>query len=277
MSSSAVQVDDSGFSDRHFQAFQKLTLESTGIHLGENKRAMLVTRLSRRLRALKLTSYDAYLQILSDRNHSEHLEFIDTVTTNLTYFFREPHHFEILRERALPELLDQRTVQNPVRIWSAGCSAGQEPYSLAITLSELERPTPPPARILCTDIHTKLVAQTQAGIYKDNELRGLDPQHIERFFTHTRDGHWQASRELREHLLCKRLNLFEHWPLRSKVDVIMCRNVLIYFEDPLQQKIIEGFASVQKPGAWLFLGHSETMRHCTHLYQRVENTVFRRL
>jgi chemotaxis protein methyltransferase CheR len=277
MSSLQRQEDTGGMSDKVFSAFQRLTLETTGIELASSKRAMLLTRFNRRLKALRLDSYEEYLSLIQQAGHPERIEFIDTVTTNLTYFFREPHHFKVMEQKVFPQLEKNGNSSAPVRIWSAACSSGQEPYSIAITAHKSGITSKRPVRIMCTDIHTKLVRQTQKGEYSKDELRGLSDEQREQWFSQSANGLWQADQALRSLLLCKQLNLFGPWPIRPGVDVIICRNVLIYFDQERQTKLIHGFAKVQNAGSYLFLGHSETMKDSDKLYRRVDNTVYERL
>ena len=267
----------SSMSDRVFEAFQRITLEQTGIELATSKRAMIVNRFSRRLNALNLTSFEDYLQLVSEPGSAEAAEFIDTVTTNLTYFFRESHHFDVLGKVVLPTLAQSKHSHQPIRIWSAGCSSGQEPYSLAITARETEAVKNRNIRILCTDIHSKLVRATQRGSYRSEYLRGLSDERKARWFKQANDGRWQADEDLRSLLICKKLNLFGPWPIKHGVDVIMCRNVLIYFNPSYQHKLLTGFSRMQDAGAYLFLGHSETLEGFKDIYKRVDNTVYERL
>lgn len=264
-------------SDQVFEAFQRITIEQTGIELASGKRAMIVNRFSRRLNALNLTSFEEYLQLVSEPGNPEAAEFIDTVTTNLTYFFREPHHFDVLGNVVLPALAERLDPIKPIRIWSAGCSSGQEPYTLAITVRESDVVRNRQVRILCTDIHTKLVRATQDGTYQNDHLRGLSDQRRSRWFKQMGDVYWQAHEELRSMLICKQLNLFGPWPVKPGVDVIMCRNVLIYFNLSYQRKLLEGFSRLQDTGGYLFLGHSETLEGFKGVYKRVDNTVYERM
>ncbi len=260
-----------------FDGFRKLTLEQTGISLDETKRAMIMTRFSRRVRALGLNSFEEYLEVLSQSTHPERIEFIDTITTNLTYFFREPHHFEQLGQVIIPRLQSEQNSRKPIRIWSAGCSSGQEPYSIAMTALEAEHTGRRPVRILCTDIDSKMVGQTQRGRYKPTELRGMSPEQTQLWFARQSDGMLQAKDELVSMMVCKYMNLFGPWPIRQGVDVIFCRNVLIYFDVERQEKVVRGMAKLQDPGSTLFLGHSETISQCSDVYRRISNTVYERL
>ena len=269
--SSSVMGDDV------FKAFQRIALEQTGIELANSKRAMVINRFSRRLEALGLTSFDDYLDLVRQAGHPEAREFIDTVTTNLTYFFREPHHFQVLSNVVLPQLASRINVPTPIRLWSAGCSSGAEPYSLAMVVKELPLTASRPVRILCTDIDTKMVELTRRGVYNAEQMRGLDAKRKEAWFTRSPDGRFTAKDELRSMLICKQLNLFDQWPIKIGVDVIICRNVLIYFKPDYQKKLLEKFAATQTSGGFLFLGHSETLSGFKDKYKRVDNTVYERV
>lgn len=274
----AIKVSrDSTMSDEVFKGFQRVVLEKTGIELAASKRAMIVNRFSRRLDALGLSCFEEYLQLVSDAGHPEMREFIDTVTTNLTYFFREPHHFDVLASMVLPQLASRINMPTPIRIWSAGCSSGAEPYSLAIIARETTATRDRPLRILCTDIDSKMVESTRLGSYRKDQLRGLSAARTDKWFSRMATGSYQADQELRSLLICKELNLFGNWPIKPGVDVIMCRNVLIYFNPAYQKKLLVGFSKIQKPGSFLFLGHSETLEGFKDTYRRVDNTVYERI
>ncbi|MFK7862344.1 MAG: protein-glutamate O-methyltransferase CheR [Granulosicoccus sp.] len=276
-SPSLAANNHSVMSDEVFRGFQRIALEQTGIELADSKRAMIVNRFSRRLDALGLSCFEEYLQLVGHAGHPEAREFIDTVTTNLTYFFREPHHFDVLASMVLPQLSSRINTGTPIRIWSAGCSSGAEPYTLGIVVKESKALNDYAVRILCTDIDTKMVQATQLGSYTEEQLRGLSKERRERWFEKTPSGMHQADEQLRSMLICKQLNLFHAWPIKSGVDVIMCRNVLIYFNLEYQKKLLSNFAGIQKPGGYLFLGHSETLEGFKDSYRRVDNTVYERI
>lgn len=263
--------------DRVFGEFQKVTLANTGIHLDDTKRAMITSRFSRRLRELGMDSFDQYLACIRDTKHPEYAEFVDTITTNLTYFFREPHHFEKLREHILPSLQATTSTAHPIRIWSAGCSSGQEPYSIAITALNEACAGHRKVKILCTDIDSKMLRQTEHGSYRSAELRGLSDNDKNLWFSKRPDGTVRANPNVRELIFCRYLNLFDPWPIKPYLDVIFCRNVLIYFDIQRQEKLIRGMAKLQKPGATLILGHSETIANCGDVYRRSANTVYERI
>jgi len=206
------------------QAFIQIASSLTGIQLDESKRSMLYTRLSRRLRALGLSSFEQYLELLRSGDGVEIEAFTNTVTTNLTYFFREPHHFEFLRATVLPKLFVTKRAR-PARIWSAGCSSGEEPYSIAMTIAESGLANPQDYRLLCTDLNSDMVRQTASGVYPIDALRGLDDARLTKWFTEDQFGRVQAKPLLRESMLCRQHNIFLAWPIRAGVDVIFCRNL----------------------------------------------------
>ena len=265
----------SKLSDQDLAGFQRLTLSLTGIKLDDAKRSMIYTRFLRRLRALGVPDFATYLQQVQQPGSAEVEHFVNTVTTNLTYFFREPHHFEFLAGTAIDELFRKQVRAGPARIWSAGSSSGEEPYSIAVTMAEAGLTGQNDYRLLCTDIDTNMVARTAAGEFSAPDVRGLTPNRVANWFD-THGDLLVAKPELRLGMICRQLNLFHEWPIRPGVDIIFCRNVLIYFERADQDKIISSFANVQHEGAYLFLGHSESLRGLEHLYDRVDNTVYRR-
>ena len=262
--------------DACFREFQRLTVETTGIVLADDRRAMVTTRFARRLRALGLADFESYLKLLRRPDHPEHGMYVDTITTNLSYFFREPHHFEALTSRVLPALDERVSDARPLRLWSAGCSHGQEPHSIAIAALESPVASRREVRILCTDIHSAGLRQTAAGVYRGEELRGLSTARRDRWFVRREDGSWQARDALGELLVCRELNLFAPWPIRPGVEVIFCRNVMIYFDADHRRRLLQGFAAVQRSGGYLFLGHSESLRDGSALYRRIDNTIYER-
>lgn len=262
-------------SDTDLAAFQKLSLQLTGIKLDDAKRSMIYTRFLRRLRTLDLPDFKTYLEHVAMPGSGELQHFVNTITTNLTYFFREPHHFDYLGAHVARELPAQPGRSGPVRVWSAGCSSGEEPYTIGMTLNEAGLTGGADYKLLCTDIDTNMVARTRDGRYPLRDVRGLSDERATRWFDKAGEE-LVASPKLKQGMICRQLNLFVDWPIRPGVDVIFCRNVLIYFVREDQDKIIAGFSRMQNEGAYLFLGHSESLRGLEHLYERVDNTVYRR-
>ncbi|XOV83184.1 MAG: CheR family methyltransferase [bacterium] len=263
--------------DLQFEFLSTLAEAESGIVLSESKRPMLYARLVRRLNELNLRSFDAYIDLLKTGNSGELDDFTNRVTTNLTYFFREPGHFAFLKNQVLPKLQQQNRSAKPLRIWSAGCSTGQEPYSLAMTV-ESARPSPfRETRILCTDLNTRVLRQAAAGRYKSEDLRGLTDQQRERWFSKTAQNEYLCDPRLKNMLIFKRLNLLKPWPIKPEVDVIFCRNVLIYFSRQNHKLLLERFAKLLKVEGYLFLGHSESLSFATRYFERVSATVYKRV
>ncbi|MFK8031508.1 MAG: protein-glutamate O-methyltransferase CheR [Gammaproteobacteria bacterium] len=280
MSSNTVAAErgslPSSLNDADMAEFQRLAMSAAGIDINESKRSMIYTRFIRRLRALRLTTFSEYLALLQNDKCAEYETFINTVTTNLTYFFREPHHFEYLSEIVIPEVYRQHRGASPVRFWSAGCSSGEEPHSIAIMLAESAKVGGIDYRLLCTDIDSEMVKRTASGDFTADHTRGLERSHIADWFEEHADKSISAKATLQAGIICKQLNLFDAWPIRAGIEVIFCRNVLIYFDRPHQDKIIRKFANMQSPGHYLFLGHSESLRGFDDVYKRVSNTVYKR-
>lgn len=266
----------SSVSDSEFDQFRKLSFEATGIELSGSKRSMIYTRFIRRLRTLKLQSFSEYLEIAANRNGQEFENFVNTITTNLTYFFREPHHFDYLRDTAIPTTCDANKAA-PIRIWSAGCSSGEEPYSIAMVLAEASMVGENDYRLLCTDIDSQMVGVAERGIYKSSELRGLDSDRRAKWLVEKGSREVEIAPALKRGMICRKHNLFEPVPIRPGVDIIFCRNALIYFDKDCQEKVISAFAKVQCTGHYLFLGHSESLRGFEKMYNRVSNTVYQRI
>ena len=246
-----------------FARLREIVRDRTGIHLGDHKRQLCQTRLARRLRALDLATFEDYLAELERTGSGEPAELINAITTNVTAFFREPHHFELLATRILPELARDAT-RARLRLWSAGCSSGEEPWSLAMVLDEARLPARWDAKILATDIDTDVLARASEGIYADDRLAQLGAGRRERYFsrgTGARSGQWRIAELLRSRVAFRSLNLFDPWPMRRPFDVIFCRNVIIYFDEPSKQRLVRRFVDALAPGGYLFLGHSESLIH----------------
>jgi chemotaxis protein methyltransferase CheR len=248
-------------SDATFACIAEIAHREAGLFLPAGKQAMVRTRLARRLRALGLTSYEAYCEVVrAPVNATERGMMISALTTNVSSFFREAHHFDILRDKVLPPLVAGLARGRRVRIWSAGCSNGQEPYSIAITLRDAGLPPGADLRILATDIDPVVVAHARAGEYADHMMGGIDDGRRRRYFEPVpgRDEvTWRAADTLRDLVVFRELNLLGDWPMRGRFDAIFCRNVVIYFDQDTQNLLWQRFAGALAPGGWLFLGHSE--------------------
>ena len=262
-------------SDGDFERFRRLIRKKSGINLRDTKRHLLVARLTQRLRQLGLETFSAYYDyVTSDHTGEEMIALINRITTNKTSFFREPHHFEFLRGR-VRQMRDKR-----LSIWSAGCSSGEEPYSIAITLHEAIGAAPEwDVRILASDIDTEILERAQAGIYGIEAVRGI-PERIQRScflrgYGH-RQGLVQVRPEIRRMVEFRRINLIgAEWPPERYFDIIYCRNVIIYFDRATQEEIIERMVDCLKPEGYLFSGHSENLYWLHDVVVPVQPTIYR--
>ena len=268
------------FGDEDFQALRKLVRDVTGISLSEQKRELVYGRLARRLRALSLRSFREYRELLSQDGGAELVQFCNAITTNLTAFFREPHHFEHLKKEVLAPLLSKPPAVRRLRIWSAGCSTGEEPYSIAMSVLEavpdIERWD---IRILATDLDSDVLEKARRGIYTAERVNTLSAERRERFFvpySGARDPSYQVRPELARLLTVKQLNLMHPFPMKGPLDVVFCRNVVIYFDKDTQRDLIARVSRLQRPRDILFLGHSETLFKVSTDYTLIGRTIYRR-
>ena len=241
-----------------FNTIAKMLHAETGITLNEGKATLMYSRLGKRLRSLGMTDFHSYCELLEDPDAQEERgRMIRALTTNVTRFFREPHHFDHLRDVVLPPLLHAAERGSRVRIWSAACSSGQEPYSLGLTvLRLLPNAASLDVRILATDIDTSVLDQARAGRYSAEALIAVPGDLRTRHFEKSQDN-WEAGDALRRMITFRPLNLIGAWPMRGTFDVIMCRNVVIYFVEDTQVEIWNRFAPLLPPGGFLYIGHSE--------------------
>jgi chemotaxis methyl-accepting protein methylase len=261
----ALMLDQ--MTDRHFRELARILEGHTGIRLPESKRTMVESRLRKRLRALGLASLDEYCGLILDRGHLEHelVHVIDCVTTNKTDFFREPDHFVILQERVLPRLLGDRKFKNErfVKVWSAACSIGAEVYTLAMVLDDLSEPLEFKYSLLGTDISTVVLEQAVKAVYPAVMMDPIPPLLRKRYVMMATNPKQDTARivpELRCRARFQRLNLMDQsYPVDSDVDVVFCRNILIYFARQTQDQILERLCSHLRPGGFLFVGHAESL------------------
>jgi chemotaxis protein methyltransferase CheR len=245
---------------RDFREVASMLYADAGIFLQESKATLVYSRLVKRLRKLNLDSFHDYCQLVaSPEGAAERLEMLSALTTNVTRFFREPHHFEHLRSHVLPPLLDAARNGGRVRLWSAACSTGQEPYSIALTLLSLDpNAASLDVKILATDIDPRVVAEARRGVYADAALADVPAELRKRYFAPTANrGEWQVAEDMRRLITFRTLNLNADWPMQGKFRVIFCRNVVIYFDEPTQQAVWSRFAAKLEPNGWLYIGHSE--------------------
>jgi chemotaxis protein methyltransferase CheR len=274
-------LQDFLLSQPEFDRLRALVRQHTGIALSEAKRQLVYGRLARRLRALKMDSFGEYIALIEDGDPAELEEFVNAVTTNLTSFFREPHHFDYLAREALPAMATRAAGANRLRIWCCAASTGEEPYSIAMVLREAENLLRGwDVKMLATDLDSAVLATGAAGVYAAERFNGMDPKRMTRFFdkgTGPQTGKLRAREELRKLITFRQLNLMQDWPLRGPFDAIFCRNVIIYFDKATQRTLFERMATLQRPGDLLFLGHSESLYRVCERYELIGRTIYRRL
>ena len=262
------------FTQADFDRIRRLIHDQAGISLAPVKQDMVYSRLARRLRALQLGTFAEYLAVLETGDAAEWETFVNSLTTNLTSFFREAHHFEILRRHL--EALPQR----PLRIWCSAASTGEEPYSLAITACETFDSLSPPVEILASDIDTNVLAVGQCGIYPMERVERLSQERLQRFFLRgagAQAGQVRVRTDLQRLITFTRINLLDsRWPVRDHLDAIFCRNVMIYFDKPTQYQVLKRFAPLLRPEGLLFAGHSESFLHAADLFRSLGRTVYER-
>lgn len=267
------------FTDRDFSVLRQVAFEHTGITLGENKRQMMYGRLARRIRQLGLGSFAAYCARLEQDPDSELGELINAITTNLTAFFRENHHFEHLTNVALPAILARNAASRRLRVWSAGCSTGEEPYSVAMTLAESGQLAGWDARILATDIDTNVIAKAASGVYAEERVRDLEQARARRWFrkgSGPNAGKVRIAEVLRDMIAFRQLNLLGPWPMQGPFDIIFCRNVVIYFDKDTQRKLFARYADMLAPQGYLYIGHSETLFKISDRFHSLGGTIYQK-
>jgi len=261
------------FTEKDFKRVCQLIYEYAGISLKPSKQDMVYSRLARRLRANGISNFKDYLALLESDNKLEWEAFVNSLTTNLTNFFREPHHFPLLSEHAV-----QHKGQHPISLWCSAASTGEEPYSIAMTMVDAFGSFTPHVSIVASDVDTNVLAIAEAGVYPAERIEKLDARMVKRFFlkgTGTQSGYVRVRPELRAMITFRQLNLLdEKWSIRGPLDVIFCRNVMIYFDKETQLKILQKFAPLLRPDGLLFAGHSENFHNATHLFRLRGKTVY---
>jgi chemotaxis protein methyltransferase CheR len=268
--------------DKDFAFLSDFVYKHCGIVLGEHKRQLVQGRLVRRLRALRLDGFDEYVNLLRSDPDAELGELASAISTNVTSFFREMHHYDLLANELLPSWIEKKKRSSDrLRIWSAGCSTGEEPYALAMVLAEaLERTgSKVDARILATDLSPQALGAARAGTYSLERMGGISDERRNRWFLKgegTYEGLACVHPRLRELVTIQPLNLLHEWPMRGPFDAIFCRNVVIYFDKPTKQRLFERYAGLLEQGGYLFLGHSESMYGLSDSFDLVGRTVYRK-
>lgn len=264
------------FSQQDFNAVVKMINQLAGITLSEHKTDMVYSRLARRLRALGLQNFDSYLQLVRE-DQAEKEKFVNALTTNLTHFFREKHHFDYLQQKYLPEIFAKK--QYRIRFWSAGCSTGEEPYTLSMVWHSLiNKPANIDFKILATDLDTNVLQACQNGIYTQEKLKPVEEKY-QKWFSKTeycKANEMQINDKLKQNIYFKQLNLIANWPMKGPFDLIICRNVLIYFDKLTQQKLVERFYNLLSDTGCLMLGHSENLSIKKQLFTPLGHTIYRK-
>lgn len=265
------------FTTEDFKTIAQILHSHAGIALAEGKAALVYSRLAKRLRALGLRSFRDYCALIQDAKEvDERQAMMAALTTNVTRFFREPHHFDHLRDQLMPKLAEHAKRGGRVRLWSAASSNGQEPYSMAITvLAALPEAADLDVKILATDIDPNMIAEGRAGIYREDAVAPVPLDLRRRWFKKAGEGRWEVADELRELVSFRELNLIGDWPMKGRFDVIFCRNVVIYFDEPTQERIWSRFAPLLNPGGTLYIGHSERVTGpATQLFETTGLTTY---
>ena len=281
-------MEEFELTEPEFQQLRKLIYAQTGITLSDAKRHMVKSRLQRRLRHFHLTRFQQYydLVVSEGENGPEMGELINCITTNKTDFFREPHHFDYVAQQIVPQIMQRAkagTTAPCLKIWHAGCSTGEEPYTLGITLTEVlsKHGGKGNYRQLASDIDTVVLAKAQRGVYEAERVQNIPQNILRRYFlrgTGDKSDLVQVKRELKEPLTFRQINLMApNWPITSgtQFDIIFCRNVVIYFDKPTQQKLFARYAQYLRPGGWLFIGHSESLHGVSEAFESVGRTIYR--
>jgi len=277
-----ITIVTPSLSDRHFNAISKLVKERCGINLGAGKKQLVKARLAKRLRTLRIEGYDRYIEFVrSDTTGLELVYMLDAISTNLTSFFREADHFDYFANDFLPQLISRATRKvNRLRVWSAGCSSGEEAYSIAITICQnINEMCLWDTKILATDISTRVLSKAAKGLYSADRLKTINPRLKRKYFrslTQEPDV-YKVSPVLRKMVHVARLNLVKPWPMQGPFDAIFCRNVMIYFDKATQGKLIRRYWDMLGSGGVLFVGHSESLAGIDHNFQYIQPTVYQKV
>jgi len=273
-------INNYNLSDSDFNKLRDIIYKEAGIKLGDVKKILMQSRLIKRLRDLKLDNFTEYYDYLLANYEIEKINFINSITTNKTDFFRENDHFEFMKSKILPDF--EKKKEKELRIWSAGCSTGEEPYTIAITLFEyFNGKVPPEFLILATDIDTQVLDRAQDGNYSADHLAEVDPKYLKNYFIHneTEKGEfYKVKDQLKQSVYFRRLNLLQdEYPMKKKFDIIFCRNVIIYFDRETQKKLFEKYHSFLKDDGYLLIGHSENITSITDKFSLAGRTIYRKV
>ena len=256
--------------EKDFNLFREVIYRESGINLSPMKKALVQSRLMRRMRELQIRDFNEYYEYLNENYDDERIHLINCITTNKTDFFREAGHFDYMKNEVLPRYVKEN--RKSIRIWSAGCSTGEEPYTIAISLLEFFKDkTLPDIKILATDIDTKVLETAMEGTYKEETVKVVDREVLRRYALKgvgKNAGYYRMKDSVKKMIYFKRLNLLaDTFPLKNKFDIIFCRNVVIYFDRNSQVKLFKQFYNYLNNDGYLFIGHSETLTSVSNLFQ----------
>ena len=264
---------DFDLNDDDFNILKELSLRWTGISLSDNKKTMIYARLSKRLRALNLSSFSQYCIYLKSNTDKEKTNFINAITTNLTSFFRENHHFSYLETHVIPKLINKNAHTRKIRIWSAGCSTGEEPYSIAMLLMSMPALKGWDIKILSTDLDSDVIQKAESNIYTRDRVQGIDPK-FNRYIHDIDDETVSIDPSVKGIIRFRVLNLLDPWPFKNEFDIVFCRNVVIYFDKNIQKILFSRYAKNLSSNGYLFIGHSETLNKLSTDFTSVGRTIY---
>lgn len=261
--------------DEDFKCLATMAYDISGIVLGDHKKELVYSRISRRVRKLNLQNFSQYCQYLENNQDTETTDFLNAITTNLTSFFRESHHFEFLAKEVIPEWKKEK--RKAIRIWSSACSTGPEPYSIAITLDKNMAVKDYDLKILATDLDSDVLAKARLGEYPVADIEQLPKNYLSNFLRKKGSDVGQVKENIRSMVQFNRLNLLGPWPMKNKFDVIFCRNVVIYFNKETQIELFDRLADSLVDGGYLFIGHSETLHGMSERFVSKGRTIYQKL
>jgi chemotaxis protein methyltransferase CheR len=270
-------------STEEFNLIRQLVYDRFGIHLNEQKKSLVVERLQKTLRVGRFESFRAYYEhVVNDRSGQAVLELIDRISTNHTSFFREKDHFVFMQTTWLPALKKKalQSGSKNVRIWSAGCSSGEEPYTIAMLLADLFEAdhTGWDLGVLATDISTTVLEKAQAGIYSDTQLESVPDTYKRKYFKQTEDGLYAVNQAIKNQILFRRLNLMnKEYPFKGQFQIIFCRNVMIYFDEPVREGLLERYHRYLEPNGYLFIGHSESIGRDNKYFRFIRPAIYQKI
>lgn len=277
-----MDVIDLKLSDNEFNKIRNIVYKTTGISLAETKRALIISRLFRRLKELNFESFEPYIRLLQN-DTDETISLINRITTNLTRFYREENQFPVLKQKVLPQLMKtKKKSRDPfLRVWSAGCSTGEEVYTILFEIMEAFKGRVPAGidfKILGSDIDTNVLKKASSGQYSDEELKGINPDILGKYFNRVSDTLYRVKEGVRRYVGFRRINLvYEPFSFKRKIDIVFCRNVVIYFDKETRGNVYMKFHGVLNNPGYFFSGHSENLFKYNHVFSFIEKSVYKKV